>query len=115
MDTATTLEELVHRFDEHRQVYVSKAYNETQLRREFLDPFFECLGWDVSNKKGRSEVYKEVIHEDRVRIEAGSEEGKKILKAPDYAFRIGGARRFFVEAKKPAIKLEKELDPALQL
>ena len=41
-------------------------YNETQLRREFLDPFFEALGWDVYNRKGYAEAYKEVIHEDAI-------------------------------------------------
>lgn len=30
--------------------YRSLAYNETQLRQEFINPFFEALGWDVSNK-----------------------------------------------------------------
>ena len=29
---------------------VSTAYNETQLRREFVDPFFTMLGWDVDNE-----------------------------------------------------------------
>jgi len=115
MNTTDIIEDLVKRFDEHHDAYVSGKYNETQLRREFLDPFFESLGWDVANKMGRSEVYKEVIHEDRVKIEEGKAQGKKILKAPDYAFRIGGARKFFVEAKKPSIKIERDMDPAYQL
>src|SRR5690349_21052345 len=83
MNTVEIIEDLVNRFEENHQAYRSK-YNETQLRREFLDPFFECLGWDVANKKGRSEVYKEVIHEDRVKIEDGQETAKRALRAPDY-------------------------------
>ena len=39
--------ELVERFERNAQAYRSTQYNETQLRREFLDPFFEALGWDV--------------------------------------------------------------------
>src|SRR5690606_699086 len=35
--------------------------------------------------------------------------------APDYAFRIGGQRKFFVEAKKPAVKIETDIHPAFQL
>lgn len=70
---------LVARFEEHREVYLSGNYNETQLRKEFLDPFFEALGWDVGNKQGYDEQYKDVVYEETIR--AG---------APDYSFRIGG-------------------------
>lgn len=38
---------LIERFERNREAYKSQGYNETQLRREFLDPFFEALGWDV--------------------------------------------------------------------
>ena len=60
--------ELVERFDRNRDVYRSPSYNETQLRREFLDPFFAALGWDVDNRAGWAEAYKEVIHEDAIKI-----------------------------------------------
>ena len=36
-------------------------------------------------------------------------------KAPDYAFRIGKERKFFVEAKKPAVDIQVEIEPAYQL
>jgi hypothetical protein len=38
------------------------------LRTEFLDPFFKELGWDMENKEGYSEAYKEVIHEDAIKM-----------------------------------------------
>ena len=60
--------QLVERFDEHRETYHGQAYNETQVRREFIDPFFEALGWDVDNKAGHAEAYKDVIHEDAIKI-----------------------------------------------
>ena len=44
------LSNLVERFERNIEAYHSPAYNETQLRREFIDPFFEALGWDVANK-----------------------------------------------------------------
>jgi len=100
--------ELVQRFDQHRAAYRSGEYNETQLRREFLDPFFEALGWDVFNKQGYAEAYKDVIHEDAIKIGGAT-------KAPDYAFRIGGTRKFFVEAKKPSINVKEAISPAYQL
>jgi len=86
----------------------SQSYNETQVRREFLDPFFEALGWDIANKQGHAEAYKDVIHEDAIKIGGNT-------KAPDYCFRIGGARKFFLEAKKPAVNVKDEIPPAYQL
>jgi hypothetical protein len=100
--------DLVERFDRNRDAYRSAQYNETQLRREFLDPFFNTLGWDVENKQGYAEAYKDVIHEDAIKIGG-------FTKAPDYCFRIGGARKFFVEAKKPAIDIKQDTSPAFQL
>ncbi|MDI6782913.1 MAG: N-6 DNA methylase [bacterium] len=100
--------ELVDRFDRNKEAYQSGQYNETQLRREFLDPFFESLGWDIYNKQGYAEAYKDVIHEDALKIGGAT-------KAPDYCFRVGGTRKFFVEAKKPAVKLKEEISPAFQL
>ncbi|MBE7435827.1 MAG: Eco57I restriction-modification methylase domain-containing protein [Anaerolineales bacterium] len=108
MTTPDIIRQLVQRFEEHKETYRSGRYNETQLRREFLDPFFEALGWDVFNKQGYAEMYKDVVHEDSLEIEGEN-------KAPDYAFRIGGQRKFFLEAKKPAVKIETDIHPAFQL
>jgi len=108
MPAPDIIKDLVRRFDEHRESYRSGKYNETQLRREFLDPFLEALGWDVFNKQSYAEMYKDVIHEDSLMIEGEN-------KAPDYAFRIGGTRKFFVEAKKPAVNIEMNIHPAFQL
>jgi type I restriction-modification system DNA methylase subunit len=108
MTPPNIIAQLVERFDQQRQVYRTGRYNETQLRREFLDPFFEALGWDMTNRDGIAEIYKEVIHEDSLDIEGENE-------APDYAFRIGGTRKFFVEAKKPAVNIEFNIHPAFQL
>ena len=99
---------LVERFERNIEAYRSPAYNETQLRREFIDPFFEALGWDVTNKAGYAEQYKDVIHEDAIKI-AGA------TKAPDYCFRIGGVRKFFLETKKPSIDIKSQISPAYQL
>jgi len=108
MPTPQKIFELVERFDQYKAKYTSNSYNETQVRREFIDPFFKALGWDVDNRNGYDERYKEVIHEDAVKV------GGK-TKAPDYSFRIGGVRKFFVEAKKPAVNLKENPEPAYQL
>src|SRR3990167_319621 len=99
---------LVGRFENNREAYRSGQYNETQLQREFVDPFFKILGWDVNNEKGYAEAYKDVIHEDSIKVGG-------VTKAPDYCFRIGGTRKFFVETKKPSVNLKDDISPAFQL
>ncbi|MGH2567256.1 MAG: type I restriction endonuclease, partial [Bacteroidota bacterium] len=108
MPAPEQIQTLVKRFEQHREAYVSGEYNETQLRREFLDPFFIALGWDVENKQGYAEAYKDVVHEDTVKIGTAT-------KAPDYSFRIGGIRKFFVEAKRPSVSIKEEVSPAYQV
>ncbi|MEI6608209.1 MAG: TaqI-like C-terminal specificity domain-containing protein [Deltaproteobacteria bacterium] len=100
--------ELIERFGRNLDAYKSGAYNETQTRHEFIDPFFEALGWDVNNTAGNAEAYKDVIHEDAVKVSG-------ITKAPDYSFRIGGARKFFVEAKKPSVYIKDAPAAAFQV
>ena len=68
MSVPQTIRELVERFQRQSDAYHSPHYNETQLRREFLDPFFKALGWDIDNEQGYAEAYKDVIHEDSIRI-----------------------------------------------
>lgn len=88
---------LVERFTEQFDSYKKAEYNETLTRRDFIDPFFKAFGWDIDNTNGYAEAYREVIHEDRVKV-------GKATKAPDYSFRlVGGKRLFFVEAKKPSV------------
>jgi hypothetical protein len=95
MEKVKKLRELVELFGENLEQYKSGRYDEANVRVNFIDRFFEeVLDWDVRNLKGYAENYREVVREDIVRIK-----GKP--KAPDYSFRIGGARKFFVEAKKP--------------
>jgi hypothetical protein len=103
------IRERIETFSRNRDAYLASDYKETELRREFLDPLFEALGWDIFNKQGYAEDYKDVVHEDTLRIPGVG------LSAPDYSFRIGGTRKFFVEAKKPAIRIKDDPEPALQL
>jgi len=99
---------LVEQFRDNRETYLSPEFNETALRLQFIDPMFELLGWDVYNRQGHAEAYKEVVHEDSLKIGAST-------KAPDYSFRIGGVRKFFVEAKRPSVRIKTDIAPAFQL
>jgi DNA (cytosine-5)-methyltransferase 1 len=60
--------DLIARFERNRETYQAATYNETHIRREFIDPFFAALGWDVDNTQGFAEAYKDVIHEDAIKI-----------------------------------------------
>lgn len=103
------IEGLVTRFDEQVVSYKKTDYNETLTRRDFIDPFFKALGWDMDNSQGNAEAYREVIHEDKIKIGAAT-------KAPDYSFKLaGGKRLFFVEAKKPSVVVKDEIMPAYQI
>ncbi|MCX6029136.1 MAG: Eco57I restriction-modification methylase domain-containing protein [Chloroflexi bacterium] len=108
MPIPTSVHDLVDRFQRNRDAYHAGQYNETQLRREFLDPFFETLGWDVNNHQGYAEPYKDVIHEDAIKVGGAT-------KAPNYCFRIGGTRKFFLEAKKPSVNVRDDISAAFQL
>jgi type I restriction-modification system DNA methylase subunit len=102
------IENLIDRFDRNRETYRSGTYNEAQLRQDFLNPLLGALGWDMTNKAGYAEAYRDVIHEDAIKIGGAT-------KAPDYCFRIGSVKKFFVEAKKPSVNLKDDVSPAFQL
>jgi hypothetical protein len=100
--------DLVDRFHQHRGEYAKAVYKEAQVCAEFIMPMFEALGWDVYNRQGYAEAYKEVVHQHSLRTASG-------IEAPDYCFRVGGTPKFFLEAKKPAINVGTDLSPAYQL
>ena len=108
MGLPQTIAQLVANFAENQDHYLSNAYNETLCRIDFINPLLETLGWDMNNRSGYADAYRDVIHEDAIRIGSAT-------KAPDYCFRIGGARKFFLEAKRPAVDLKTNPEPAFQL
>lgn len=109
-DSKAEIRRLVKQFSQQRESYVHDSYKEAQLRQEFIDPMWKALGWDMQNERGYAEQYKEVIHEDAIKISADA-----YTKAPDYCFRIGGIRKFFLEAKKPSVDVKNDPAPAFQL
>ena len=107
-EARSQVECLMERFARNLDVYKRAEYKETQVRVEFIDPFFEALGWDVRNVQGYAEQYKDVVHEDAIKIGGAT-------RAPDYCFRVGGGRKFFLEAKKPSVSVKGDVGPAYQL
>lgn len=100
--------ELVEDFKENKHEYTNAdIFDEENTKVKFLNPFFEELGWNVRNE-GLSARFREVVFEDSIKV------GKK-TKAPDYSFRLGGERIFFVEAKKPSRDIANDKEHAFQV
>ena len=102
------LYELAELFRTNIAQYKSPNYDESNTRTDFIDKFFELVGWDVRNTQGHAEQYRDVVREDKVVVDNRP-------KAPDYSFRIGGYRKFFVEAKKPSVNIHDDISPAFQI
>jgi hypothetical protein len=84
---------------------------ELVVRQEYIDPFWQALGWDVDNTGQLAPDEKDVIIEAHV----GTVEGeKKRNRRPDYLFKLGGFPRFVVEAKKPTVDLARAHDAIFQ-
>ncbi len=108
MSAPQEIVELVGQFSRRISEYRGSLYNETELRNEFVNPFFAALGWDMDNRQGLSGDLKEVKVEESIRVDES-------IKNPDYSFRLGRKLKFFVETKKPSINIEAGIYPAFQL
>lgn len=104
MDKIEAIKQLVNQFDSNKKAYKSDKYNEHSCRDEFINPFLEILGWDVSNKKGLAPQFREVIAE----FHANRSD------RPDYSLTLRGVAKIFVEAKKPHVDISKDSAPAIQ-
>ena len=109
-DIKNKIRALVQKYEQGKEVYRTSRFNETQVRNEFLDPLFEILGWDIRNTAGKNTNEREVLLEEPLKANAASH-----TKKPDYTFRLFGERKFFLEAKKPCVHIEREDDPAKQV
>jgi len=105
-----TIKQLTDKYNANRAYNLTSKYNETQLRNDFLDPFFELLGWDIKNNSRKPTNEREVILEEALK-ENASEHSKK----PDYTFRLFSERKFFLEAKKPCVAIESNNETAKQV
>lgn len=103
------VERLVNDFEQNESHYLTKDFQETEVRNRFIDPFFTALGWDFHQTdiaKVEWDVHREFSQRDN-----------SSTKKPDYAFRVKDGNnfkvKFFVEAKAPWVKLT-DSDPVYQ-
>jgi hypothetical protein len=94
------IKKLVADFRANEANFLSPAYQEQEVRNDFINKFFFALGWDVYHDLQKNPFRQEV------KLERGVAMGASERKA-DYAFYVAphfrrDNVRFFVEAKKPA-------------
>ena len=91
----TEIQNLVNKFKQGEKHYLSPSYNETEVRKDFIDKFFIALGWDV-NHDSQPDPYQQ-----EVKVEKTQDNQKRT----DYTFFLSPNfkdPKFFVEAKKPS-------------
>jgi len=114
------IEALVERFRANAAHYTSADFDETSTREQFINGFFDALGWDLLDAEGRGAERDVVFHprlvddpraagadewdEDLTEAELAARE--PVAQIPDYAFRLDGSTRFFVEAKRSGAVLD---------
>ncbi|MHC1767155.1 MAG: DNA methyltransferase [Verrucomicrobiia bacterium] len=84
-------------FEANKAHFLSPAYQESEVRKDFIDKFLTALGWDVNHDWQKNPFEQEVKVERGVTVH-GSQ------RRADYAFYVAPNFRdvrFFAEAKKP--------------
>jgi REP element-mobilizing transposase RayT len=90
------IEQKVQDFEKNAVVLKKKGHGETNIRSNYIDVLFEALGWDM---KSHYEVDREFSQKDT----SGT---KKV----DYAFKLNGKTKFFIEAKEASVDLVNNKD-----
>ena len=96
-DAFAQVQSLARDFDANKAHFLSPSYQESEVRKDFIDKFLIALGWDVNHDWQKSPFEQEVKVERGVNMH-GSQ------RRADYAFFIAPNFRdvrLFVEAKKP--------------
>src|SRR3990167_8616508 len=76
------IKKLIEKYEEAKTSGRLRSYSEEETKKGFIEPLFELLGWDISNKKEDS--LEESISSQRV----------------DYGFYLNERIKFYREAKK---------------
>jgi type I restriction-modification system DNA methylase subunit len=100
------IEKKVEDFRTHKNIYLSKTFDETENRTHFINPLFCALGWDF-------EQTNIPYHYWDVHQEFSQKDKHKKTKKPDYAFRLNKKVKFFVEAKASWVNLT-DKEPVFQ-
>lgn len=104
--------DLIDRFERHaKDRYLQSNYQEAEVRKDFIDPLLKALGWDVDHEREHNPYEQEVKVERAVTV-------ARAYKRADYAFYLAPNFRdvrFFVEAKKPSVDVQRNAESHFQL
>ncbi len=105
---------LIDRFSLYAKTkYLLSTYQEAEARKDFIDPLLKALGWDVDHE------YQHNPYEQEVKVESGiNVYNASAQKRADYAFYLAPNFRdvrFYVEAKKPSVDLNRSIDSHFQV
>src|SRR3989338_8880334 len=84
------IQKLIEKYEEVKISGKLRSYSEEETKKGFIEPLFELLGWDISNKKEVS--LEESISSQKV----------------DYGFYLNERIKFYLEAKKFNVDLYSE-------
>lgn len=90
-DKIVLLKNKVEQYSVSFEQYKQQAYNETQVRVDFVNFLFQLLGWDVLNEAGLPQHLREVTHEANVSVEENGKSKNKFqidiaFAADDFGF-----------------------------
>ena len=95
--SAAEINELVKTFGANLSYYRSAAYQEAEVRKDFIDKFLFALGWDVNHDIQKNPLEQEVKVERAVRMATAQRRADYALSlTPKFASPI-----LYIEAKKP--------------
>ena len=100
MKAPDTIIKLVEHFHSSIELYRAGGINETQTRIEFINPFFAALGWDINNERQISDIYKDVVHEDSLKISDANKAKHLII-----VFGLVESESFLWKRKNPLLML----------
>ncbi len=89
--------ERVEDFEKNKTILTRKGHGETNIRSNYIDKMFKALGW---NMQSHYDVVREFSQRDKSTIGG--------TKKVDYAFKINGKLKFFIEAKEASVDLEND-------
>jgi hypothetical protein len=87
---------------------IKSQYTEEDIKINFINPFFEALGWDVGNKSNKPPSQRDVRFEYTFKADGE-------IQRPDYSFCLNSDKKFFMDAKKPSVNIERGISPAYQV
>ena len=93
----SAVQSLAKDFEANKGHFLSPAYQESEVRKDFIDKFLIALGWDVNHDRQKNPFEQEVKVERGVNVHGAQ-------RRADYAFYIAPNFRdvrFYTEAKKP--------------